>query len=80
MLALYNDMVKCRIHQTGSTPTEIVVPVVGDTVEDSNATSQKGYAQYETLSNTCQAARLNVDAGELGLQSVLQLKIFFMVR
>ena len=69
MLALYNDMVKCRIHQTGSTPKEIVVPVVGDTVEDSNATSKKGYAQYETLSNTCQAARLNVDAGELGLQS-----------
>ena len=69
MVNLYDDMVKCRLHQTGSTPTEVVAPVIGNTIEDSNATSKKGYAQFESLSTTCQTSRLNVDAGQLGLQS-----------
>ena len=69
MVNLYDDMVKCRLHQTGSTPTEVVAPVVGNTIEDSNATNKKGYAQFESLSTTCQTSRLNADAGQLGLQS-----------
>tara|TARA_B100000683_G_scaffold252663_1_gene269763 strand:+ start:21034 stop:21948 length:915 start_codon:yes stop_codon:yes gene_type:complete len=66
---LYADMVRCRVHQTGTTPTEIVEPVIGDTVEDSNTVSKKGYVQYETLSTTCQTSRLLADSSQLGLQS-----------
>lgn len=69
MVKLYNDMYKIRLHQTGSIPTEIAQPSVGDTVEDSNTTSKEGYAQYESLSITCQGARLNVNANQTGLQA-----------
>jgi len=69
MVKLYNDMYKIRLHQTGSVPTEIAQPSVGDTVEDSNTTSKEGYAQYESLSITCQGARLNVNANQTGLQA-----------
>lgn len=69
MVKLYNDMYKIRLHQTGSAPTEIAQPSVGDTVEDSNTTSKEGYAQYESLSITCQGARLNVNANQTGLQA-----------
>jgi len=69
MTTLYNDMVKCRVHQTGSTPTEIVAPVTGNTIEDSNTTSKTGYVEFENLSLTCQTSRLNVSAGNLGLQA-----------
>jgi hypothetical protein len=69
MINLYNDMYKIRLHQTGNAPTEIAQPAVGDTVEDSNATSKEGYAQYEALSITAQSARLNAAANQLGLQN-----------
>ena len=66
---LYSDMVKCRVHQTGTTPTEIVEPLIGDTIEDSNTVTKKGYVQYETLSVTCQSSRLLADSSQLGLQA-----------
>lgn len=69
MVNLYNDMYKIRLHQTGNNPTEIVQPVVGNTIEDSNTTTKKGYAQYEALSITCQSARLNAASTQLGLQA-----------
>lgn len=69
MINLYNDMFKIRLHQTGNAPAEIAQPAVGDTVEDSNATSKEGYAQYEALSITAQSARLNAAANQLGLQN-----------
>lgn len=70
MINLYNDMYKVRLHQTGNTTlAEIAQPVVGNTVEDSNNTTKKGYAQYESLSVTCQSARLNAAASQLGLQA-----------
>ena len=69
MVNLFTDMTKIRLHQTGSVPAEIASPSVGDTVEDSNATSKEGYVQYETLSSTCQASRLTAAASQLGLQA-----------
>lgn len=69
MANLTSDMTKCRLHQTGSAPTEIVTPIIADTIEDSNVTSKKGYVEFENLSLTCQSARLSADSGELGLQS-----------
>ena len=69
MTNLFTDMTKIRLHQTGSVPAEIASPSVGDTVEDSNATSKEGYAQYESLSTTCQASRLTAAASQLGLQA-----------
>ena len=69
MTNLFNDMTKIRLHQTGSVPAEITQPSVGDTVEDSNATSKEGYVQYEGLSTTCQASRLSAAASQLGLQA-----------
>ena len=69
MTNLFTDMTKIRLHQTGSVPTEIASPSVGDTVEDSNSTSKEGYVQYETLSTTCQASRLTANASQLGLQA-----------
>ena len=69
MVNLFTDMTKIRLHQTGSVPSDIASPSVGDTVEDSNATSKEGYAQYESLSTTCQASRLTAAASQLGLQA-----------
>ena len=69
MTNLFTDMTKIRLHQSGSVPTEIASPSVGDTVEDSNSTSKEGYVQYESLSTTAQAARLSVAASQLGLQA-----------
>ncbi len=62
-------MTKIRLHQTGTAPVEIAQPSVGDTILDSNSTNKEGYAQYEGLSTTAQAARLNAAASQLGLQS-----------
>ena len=69
MQNLFTDMTKIRLHQTGSVPAEIAVPSVGDTVLDSNTTNKEGYAQYESLSTTCQSSRLSAAANQLGLQS-----------
>ena len=69
MTNLFTDMNKIRLHQTGSVPAEIAQPSVGDTIEDSNATSKEGYAQYESLSTTCQASRLSAASNQLGIQS-----------
>ena len=69
MTNLFTDMTKIRLHQTVSVPAEIAQPSVGDTVEDSNATSKEGYVQYESLSTTCQASRLTAAANQLGLQA-----------
>lgn len=69
MTNLFTDMTKIRLHQTGSVPSEIAEPSVGDTVEDSNTTTKEGYVQYESLSTTCQASRLSAAANQLGLQS-----------
>ena len=69
MQNLFTDMTKIRLHQTGSVPAEIAVPSVGDTVLDSNSTNKEGYVQYETLSTTCQSARLSAAANQLGLQA-----------
>jgi len=69
MVKLYNDMYRIRLHQTGAVPTEIAQPSVGDTVEESNTISKEGYVQYESLSITCQGARLNVNANQTGLQA-----------
>ena len=68
MTNLFTDMTKIRLHQTGTVPSEIAQPSVGDTIEDSNATSKEGYVQYESLSTTCQASRLSAAASQLGLQ------------
>ena len=68
MTNLFTDMTKLRLHQTGSVPSEILAPSVGDTVLDSNTTNKEGYAQYESLSSTCQASRLSAAANQLGLQ------------
>ena len=72
MTNLFTDMTKIRLHQTGTVPSEIAQPSVGDTIEDSNATSKEGYAQYESLSTTCQASRLSAAASQLGLQTGTQ--------
>lgn len=69
MADLNSDITKCRLHQTGSLPTEIASPSVGDTVEDSNTVTKEGYVQYESLSVTAQSARLNAAANQLGLQA-----------
>jgi hypothetical protein len=69
MSNLSTDMTKCRLHQTGSVPTEVAVPSVGDTILDSNTTNKEGYAQYEALSITAQSSRLSVAGSQLGLQS-----------
>ena len=69
MSNLSSDMTKCRLHQTGSVPTEVAVPSVGDTILDSNSTNEEGYAQYEALSITAQASRLTAAASQLGLQA-----------
>lgn len=70
MVKLYDDLYKCRLHQTGNTNlAEIVQPVVTDIIEDSNSTNKKGYAQYEALSVTAQGARLNSASNQLGLQA-----------
>ena len=69
MTNLFTDMTKIRLHQTGSVPAEIAQPSVGDTIEDSNATSKEGYAQYESLSTTCQGSRLSAASNQLGIQT-----------
>ena len=70
MQKLYNDLYKARLHQVGSPYTaEVNVPSVGDTVEDSNSSTKEGYAQYEALSITAQASRLNAASNQLGLQA-----------
>tara|TARA_B100001057_G_C22867549_1_gene957245 strand:- start:206 stop:1120 length:915 start_codon:yes stop_codon:yes gene_type:complete len=69
MANLYTDINKIRIHQTGSTVTQIDPPEVGDIIEDSNSSTKEGYVQYEDISITAQAARLSAAASQLGLQS-----------
>tara|TARA_B100000900_G_scaffold410265_1_gene427751 strand:+ start:2655 stop:3575 length:921 start_codon:yes stop_codon:yes gene_type:complete len=66
MTNLDTDMTKIRLHQTGSNPTEIDPPEVGDIIEDSNSTTKEGYAQYESLSITCQASRLSAASSQMG--------------
>mgnify|MGYP000055954483 CR=1 FL=1 len=73
MINLYNDMYKVRLHQLGDAGGSFTIPLaqpsVGNTVEDSNSTNNKGYAQYEALSQTCQASRLTAASDQLGLQA-----------
>lgn len=69
MVNLDTDLTKIRVHQTGSLPGEIAPPSSGDTIEDNNNSTKKGYAQYESLSITAQASRLTANAGNLGLQA-----------
>ena len=66
---LLGDMTKCRVHKTNATPTSALAIAAGDTLEDDNSTSKKGYAQYESLSTTCQTARLSLGAGQTGVES-----------
>jgi len=63
---LHTDLTKIRLHQTGSNPTEIDPPEVGDIIEDSNATTKEGYAQYESLSITAQSNALAAASSQLG--------------
>ena len=66
---LHTDLTKIRLHQTGSNPTEIDPPEVGDIIEDSNATTKEGYAQYEALSITAQSNSLVAAASQLGVEA-----------
>ncbi len=66
---LLSDMTKCRVHQTNAIPTSALAVSAGDSIDDDNSTSKKGYAQYESLSTTCQTARLSVGAGQTGVES-----------
>ena len=70
MSALYTDINKCIVHQTGANISgSLAVPSAGDTIEDSNTSTKEGYVQYESTSTTAQASRLNVASSQLGLQS-----------
>lgn len=63
MQKLYDDIVACRVHQTGLIPTEIANIQSGDTVTDDDGGTdtpgvlpvdgdKKGYVDYETLVDT----------------------------
>jgi len=60
---LFTDINKCILHQTGSATTAIVQPVAGDTVEEDNSTSKKGWAQFEANAATAETNRLNSSSG-----------------
>jgi len=68
MNKLFNDIKRARVHQDGTIPTEIAQVVQDvDVVEDSNATTKKGLAQYEALSLDVVADRLLIADGQAGI-------------
>ena len=69
MSELFSDMRKCRIHQTGSIPSEIADIAIGNLIEDSNSTNKKGVAQYEALSLDIVNDRLNIAAGQASVEA-----------
>lgn len=60
---LYTDINKCILHQTASATTAIVSPVTGDTVVETDGTTKKGWAQYESTATTAETNRLTWAAG-----------------
>jgi hypothetical protein len=69
MSNLFEDMKRCRVHQTGSIPAEIADIDIGNLIEDSNTTSKKGVAQYEGLSLDVVNDRLNIAAGQASVEA-----------
>ena len=69
MSDLFEDMKRCRVHQTGSIPAEIADIDIGNLIEDSNTTSKKGVAQYEGLSLDVVNDRLNIAAGQASVEA-----------
>ena len=57
------DINKCILHQTASATSAIVSLEAGDTIEETNATTKKGWAQYETEATAAETNRLNAAAG-----------------
>lgn len=66
---LYTDINKCILHQTGSATTAIVQPVAGDTVEESNSTNKKGWAQFEANATTAETNRLTSSSGNFATET-----------
>lgn len=69
MSRLFTDIKKARVHQTGSLPTEIADIAVADLIEDSNPTSKKGMAEFESLSLDVVADKLNIATGQAGIET-----------
>jgi len=69
MSELFTDMRRCRVHQTGSIPSEIADISVGNVIEDSNTTSKKGLAQYEGLSLDIVNDRLLIAGGQASVEA-----------
>lgn len=70
MNKLFNDIKRARVHQDGAIPEEIAqVSQDSDLVEDTNATSKKGIAQYEALSLDVVADRLLIATGQAGIEN-----------
>ena len=61
--ALFTDINKCILHQTGSATSKIVQQSVGDIVKENDATSKKGWIQFETEATTAETNRLNNSSG-----------------
>ena len=60
---VHADINKCILHQTASATSAIVSLSAGDIIEETNATTKKGWAQYEAEGTAAETNRLNAAAG-----------------
>lgn len=58
--ALYTDMSKARIHQTGSVPSVIATVTTGDIIEDTGSTDPAGFSDFETLMSDIENDRFDI--------------------
>jgi len=58
--ALYTDMSKARIHQTGSVPSVIAQVAEGDIIEESGSVEPTGFADFESLMSDIETNRFDM--------------------
>ena len=66
---LHSDINKCILHQTAGATSAIVAPVTTDIIEESNATTKKGWAQYEAEATVAETNRLTAKSGNMATTS-----------
>lgn len=66
---LYQDIKKCKVHTSGALPTNLAEVIIGDTIEFSNTSTDKGIAQYQGRADEVVADRLTIAAGQASVEA-----------
>ena len=71
---LYTDINKAIFHQTNGNTTAINQLAQGDIIEETNATTKKGWAQYEAEATAAETNRLTANASNMTTTSKLTIQ------